>query len=65
MRAFTFSFRRLIVMLTIVATLMTSFVAAASTSGEDEAETSARSCVAHRSVSCRETPFPANRLLFG
>jgi hypothetical protein len=49
-------------LLVIAVTLMTSFVTTTATTGQDNAGGYARNCVAHRSASCRETPFPINRM---
>jgi len=57
--------RRLAVALAVAATLMTSIVAATPDAGRENADTFARTCVAHRSGICRETPFPINRMPLG
>ncbi len=59
------TFGLLIVMLTMVATLMTPLVTTTSSASPVDSNSSARNCVAHRSASCKETPFPVNRQVFG
>ena len=60
MRAHIISFRRLIVLLAVVATLMTALLAAAVSADQMEIGTPEEDCVAHATDDCKVKPSPGN-----